>query len=81
MRSGMLVPAARIVSPMISVGMTNVSPIVFAHQTIRYEKAAIQKIEPTNVHGNHFFASLSIIFSESSCHMTFEENMRKHFAN
>lgn len=35
-----------------SIGMA--SPIVFAHQTIKYEKNAIQNIDPKNVIGNHF---------------------------
>lgn len=53
-RSGILVPAARIVNPIISVGIPNVSPIVFAHQTIRYEYAAIQRIAPMNVIAKNF---------------------------
>lgn len=35
--------------------MFAVSPAMFAHHTIRYEYAAIHKIEPMNVTGNHFF--------------------------
>jgi hypothetical protein len=48
-RSGILVPAANIVRPITSLGMWKVIPIVFATQTMTYEKAAIQKIEPINV--------------------------------
>lgn len=55
MRSGMLVPAARNVRPITSGGMRTVSPATFAHQTIRYEYAAIQKIEPMNVTAKNFF--------------------------
>lgn len=54
-RSGMLVPAARNVRPITSGGMRTVSPAMFAHQTIRYEYAAIQKIEPMNVTAKNFF--------------------------
>ena len=54
-RSGMLVPAARNVSPITSGGMRIVSPATFAHQTIRYEYAAIQQIEPMNVTAKNFF--------------------------
>lgn len=58
MRSGMLVPAARNVRPITSGGMATVSPATFAHQTIRYEYAAIQKIEPMNVMGKNFFPEI-----------------------
>lgn len=58
MRSGMLVPAARNVRPITSGGMATVSPATFAHQTIRYEYAAIQKIEPMNVIGKNFFPEI-----------------------
>lgn len=34
-KSGILVPAAKMVNPMTSVGITKVSPIVLAHQTMR----------------------------------------------
>lgn len=34
-KSGMLVPAASTVSPMTSVGIPKVTPIVFAHHTMR----------------------------------------------
>lgn len=37
MRSGILVPAANIVKPIISVGIPIVTPIVVAHHTIKYE--------------------------------------------
>lgn len=50
-KSGILVPAAKIVNPIISVGITKVSPIVFAHQTIKYEKNAIHPIDNANVTG------------------------------
>lgn len=58
MRSGMLVPAARNVRPITSGGIATVSPATFAHQTIRYEYAAIQKIEPMNVIGKNFFPEI-----------------------
>jgi len=61
MRSGMLVPAARNVRPITSGGMATVSPATFAHQTIRYEYAAIQKIEPMNVIGKNFFPEIKHI--------------------
>jgi len=54
----MLVPAARNVRPITSGGMATVSPATFAHQTIRYEYAAIQKIEPMNVIGKNFFPEI-----------------------
>lgn len=57
-RSGMLVPAARNVRPITSGGMATVSPATFAHQTIRYEYAAIQKIEPMKVIGKNFFPEI-----------------------
>jgi len=63
MRSGMLVPAARNVRPITSGGMATVSPATFAHQTIRYEYAAIQKIEPMNVIGKNFFPEIKHIDS------------------
>lgn len=37
-----------------SAGMSAVSPNTFAHQTIRYEYAAIHAIEPRNVIGKNF---------------------------
>lgn len=37
-----------------SGGMLAVSPATLAHQTIRYEYAAIQTIEPMNVTGKYF---------------------------
>ncbi|KAJ3648609.1 hypothetical protein Zmor_020402 [Zophobas morio] len=54
MRSGIEVPAARKVSPITSGGIRTVSPTTFAHQTIRYEYAAIQTMLPTNVTGKNF---------------------------
>ena len=52
MRSGMDVPAARIVRPMISMGIPIVFPISSAHQTMSQEKKAIQRMAPTKVMGN-----------------------------
>ena len=40
-RSGTLVPAARIVIPIKLVSILNVAPIVSVHQTISVEKTAI----------------------------------------
>lgn len=37
-----------------SGGMRAVSPATFAHQTIRYENAAIHTIEPIKVIGKYF---------------------------
>lgn len=53
MRSGTEVPAARSVSPITSGGTWAVAPATFAHHTIRYEKKAIQTIDPINVTGKN----------------------------
>ena len=56
-KSGILVPAARIVRPIISLGMPIVSPVWLAHQTVKYAKIAIQIIQPKNVTIYHFLFS------------------------
>lgn len=53
-KSGIDVPAARNVKPITSGGILTVSPTILAHQTIRYEYAAIHKILPRNVIGKNF---------------------------
>jgi hypothetical protein len=58
-RSGILVPAARKVSPITSGGICIVSPAMFAHQTIKYEYAAIQKIDPIKVIAKNFLPKRS----------------------
>lgn len=57
-RSGTEVPAAKNVRPITSEGMPKVSPTRVAHQTMRYEKIAIQMIEPTKQATNQRFFSL-----------------------
>ena len=39
-----------------SGGMLNASPVTVAHQTMRYEKMAIQRILPTNVIAKNFLS-------------------------
>lgn len=54
-RSGIEVPAAKKVKPITSGRIPIACPTKFAHQTIRYEYAAIQTILPRNVIGKNFF--------------------------
>jgi len=60
-RSGIEVPAAKNVKPMTSGGRPTVSPVIVAHQTIRYEKTAIQSMLPTKVIAKNFLAEKKII--------------------
>ena len=53
-RSGIEVPAAKKVNPIISFGIWKVMPTRVAHQTIKYEYIAIHNIEPKNDPANHF---------------------------
>lgn len=50
-RSGILVPAASTVSPMISSSISMVTDISFAHQTMKYENTTIHRIDTKNVQG------------------------------
>lgn len=68
MRSGTEVPAARSVSPITSGGTCAVAPATFAHHTIKYEKKAIQTIDPINVIGKNLFPEKKkVCVSTSRC--------------
>jgi len=53
-RSGIEVPAAKKVRPITSGGIWKAFPVIVAHQTMRYENAAIHNILPMNVIAKNF---------------------------
>lgn len=67
MRSGTEVPAANSVSPITSGGTYAVAPATFAHHTIRYEKKAIQTIDPIKVTGKNLFPEKKEVVSGVNC--------------